>query len=117
MRKLVLSLLIAAALCGSQEARADHAYPIHLTTGADTFSVDTQRAVHVYAYGGADHVHVGDFNDTLEGMYGDDYLNGGGGNDILIGGIGRDYLVGGAGWDVCRGNSGANTYVGCEVIS
>jgi Ca2+-binding RTX toxin-like protein len=107
---------LASALLFSVPAQAHHGYPVHLTTGHDSYANSTSWNLHVWAYGGDDDVRTGTGKDWLEGMYGWDYLNGGGGDDVLIGGEGRDLLVGGAGWDICIGNSGADQYVSCESV-
>lgn len=116
--KRILSLLslVAVAAFFVPAASAHHGRPVHLTTGHDTFVINTSSNLHVWAYGGDDHVNTDTGKDWLEGMYGNDYLNGGAGDDVLIGGMGTDLLVGGAGYDICIGNSGYDQYVSCESI-
>jgi Ca2+-binding RTX toxin-like protein len=79
----IAAAVLIFAFITANVASAHHAYPVHLTNRSDVFSLNTMRAVHVWAYDGNDHVHVGNYNDWLEGMRGNDYLNGGGGNDTL----------------------------------
>lgn len=61
--------------------------------------------------GGADQLYGGDGDDQLFGGLGRDKLFGQAGNDRLEGGAGDDELTGGAGWDVMTGGAGADVFV------
>ena len=69
-RFLVLLALAAVAAFFVPAAGAHHGRPVHLTTGHDTFIVNTSSDLHVWAYGGDDHVNTDTGKDWLEGMYG-----------------------------------------------
>ncbi len=88
-----------------------------------TLAAETQNQsgattpVHLYGFGGfdhllggtmADHLFGGDGGDTLEGGSGDDILDGGTGNDTMVGGGGDDtYIVDSAG-DIAQGSGSVN---------
>lgn len=60
--------------------------------------------------GGDDHIFGLSGNDALFGNDGNDTLVGGAGNDFLSGGNGIDTLLGGGGQDVLSGGAGVNTF-------
>jgi Ca2+-binding RTX toxin-like protein len=100
---------------------------------AQGFAASKVKRIAIWAYGGNDHLTVGEGvtravyceggtgDDTLEGgMAGDVFLGGDGkdrlygydGDDILLGGGGNDYLLGGAGKDDLFGNGGIDSLSG-----
>ncbi len=53
-----------------------------------------------------------EFNDTIDGLDGDDIINGLTGDDTLFGGAGNDTLEGGVGNDILEGGIGADRIIG-----
>ncbi|WP_278249809.1 calcium-binding protein [Lysobacter enzymogenes] len=92
-----------------------------LSLGDDDDVVDAMAGNdHVYAHGGDDIVLGGAGDDVLHGGSGYDNLAGGLGNDTLDGGDGNDTLLGGAGNDALQGGMGddrLNGGAGNDVLS
>ncbi|MEN6319610.1 MAG: M10 family metallopeptidase C-terminal domain-containing protein, partial [Syntrophaceae bacterium] len=66
----------------------------------------------LYGNAGDDTMAGGNGDDTLYGGDGDNTMTGGNGNDTLIGGTGNDIMVGGAGSDTLNGGTGNDIMVG-----
>jgi len=84
---------------GSQTAQTNVALHLGLLTTGDNHS---------------NSIAVGDDNDILQGLGGDDWLSGLGGNDVLHGGSGDDSLDGGSGDDALYGDAGNDNLIGGE---
>ncbi|WP_108659055.1 calcium-binding protein [Acuticoccus kandeliae] len=77
--------------------------------GNDTIELGEEDNV-VIDLAGNDSISTGGGNDFVFGGFGNDTVDGGEGNDVLLGGAGSDQLIGGLGTDIMTGGNGSDHF-------